>query len=126
MVLDTNTIFFPALALELSNSQSGRLDAKKIATLFRLKLVDIARLLNQKLPTVSKTPDAPSLQSGLALFQRMGMLLLRLVGSEEGLRIWMNTPNAQLEAKTPLSVVLDGKGDIVVDMLEDMLMGQPA
>ena len=118
--------FFPHLALDLYDPQSGRLDARRSAALFGMKLAELAQLLNQKLPTLSKTPDAPSVQAGLALFQRIGLALARLVGSTEGIRIWMNAPNPQLEGRTPLSVVLAGQGEVVAEMLEDMLTGQPA
>jgi len=104
--------------------QIGSLQAGKAAGQCRTK--DPARLLSQKLPTLSKTPDAPSVQAGLALFQRIGVALVRLVGSSEGLRIWMNAPNPQLEGRTPLSIVLEGQGEGVAEMLEDMLVGQPA
>jgi hypothetical protein len=117
--------FFPHLALDLYDTESGRLDARRIGALFGIKLGDLARLLHQKLPTLSKTPDAPSVQSGLLLFQRMGLVLIRLVGSTEGIRIWMNAPNPQLEGKMLLSVVLEGQGKVVAEMLEDLLLGQP-
>ena len=123
---DRSHAFFPHLALDLYAPQSGRLDARRVGALFGIKLADIARLLKQKLPTLSKTPDAPSLQSGLIVFQRIGLALARLVGSREGIRIWMNAPNPQLEDRTPLSVVLEGQGEVIAEMLEDMLVGQPA
>jgi DNA-binding response OmpR family regulator len=117
---------FPHLALDLYSTESGRLDGKKISSLFGFKLSDLAHLLHQKLPTLSKTPDAPSIQQGLTLFQRIGLALVRLVGSPEGILLWMNAPNPELEGKTPCAVVLSGQGDVVLQMLEDMLVGQPA
>ncbi|HLK58022.1 MAG TPA: MbcA/ParS/Xre antitoxin family protein, partial [Chthonomonadaceae bacterium] len=111
--LDLRNRSFPHLALDLYDPGSGRLDAKKICALFGMKLADLAHLLQQKLPTLSKTPDAPSIQSGLTLFQRIGLALIRLVGSPEGIRLWMNAPNPELEGKTPCAVVLSGQEDVV-------------
>jgi DNA-binding response OmpR family regulator len=105
---------------------NGRLDARAISTLFGLSLAALSRALGRSEQSVHKTPTAVSLQEGLRLYERIAAALLRLVGTEEGLRIWMNAPNAELEGRTPLSVVLGGQGDVVAEMLEDMLAGQPA
>ena len=107
---DTSHAAFSHLALDIYDAQSGRLDARKIAALFGCKIGDLARLLGQKLGTLSKTADAPAVQPGLALFQRIGAALIRLVGSAEGVRIWMNAPNPQLEGRSPLAVVVAGEG----------------
>lgn len=123
---DTSHPAFSHLALDMYDAQSGRLDARKIAALFGCKMGDLARLLGPKLGTLSKTADAPAVQPGLALFQRIGAALIRLVGSAEGVRIWMNAPNPQLEGRSPLAVVVAGEGEVVAEMLEDMLVGQPA
>ena len=117
---------FSHLALDIYDAQSGRLDARKISALFGCKMGDLAQLLGQKLGTLSKTADAPSVQPGLALFQRIGSALIRQVGSADGVRIWMNSPNPQLEGRSPLAVVGAGEGEVVAEMLEDMLLGQPA
>jgi hypothetical protein len=116
---------FPYLVPELHASDSGRLDAKKIGSFFGLRLAEIARMLGRDLSAVHKTPDAPSLQPGLALFERIAAPLLYLAGSAENLRIWMNAPNPDLEDETPLAVLKDGEGEIVAELLEDALVGQP-
>ncbi len=74
---------------------------------------------------VYKTPDALSLQPGLALFERIASALLHLVGSYEGLRIWLNAPEPDLEGETPRALLLEREGDVVAELLEDMMAGQP-
>src|SRR5205823_6469746 len=116
---------FEHVAFDLHDPDSGRLDARRISDLFGIPLRRIAALLDQKAQTVSKTPDSRSLQAGLTLFERITSALMSLVGSEEGLRIWMNAGNPQLDGKTPMDLVLAGQGEIVADLLESMLAGQP-
>jgi DNA-binding response OmpR family regulator len=108
------------------HANNGRLDARAISALFGLPLAALSRALGRSEQSVHKTPAAASLQEPLRLYERIAAALLRLVGSEEGFRIWINAPNPELEGKTPLSVVLNGQAEVVAEMLEDMLMGQPA
>ena len=110
---------------EIHDPDSGRLDAKRIGSLFGITLADVARLLRRDLSTVHKTPDAPSLQPGLALFERVGAPLLYLAGSPQNLRIWLNAPNPDLEDEAPLALLKNGEGVTVVELLEDALVGQP-
>jgi hypothetical protein len=110
---------------EIHDPGSGRLDAKRIGSLFGVKLSDMARILGRDLSAVHKTPAAPSLQPGLALFERIGAPLLYLAGSPENLRIWLNAPNPDLEDEAPLAMLKNGEGEIVAELLEDALVGQP-
>ena len=72
-----------------------------------------------------KTPDAPSLQTGLLLYERIARSLLSLIGSPEGLRIWLNTPEPELDNEVPRDLLLSGEGQVVAELLEDMQEGQP-
>lgn len=112
-------------AFNLHNPESGRLDANKARKLFDLSQQRIAVLLGEAPQTLDKAPDASSLQAGLILFDRIASALFSLVGSREGLRIWMNAGNAQLDGKTPTELLLEGHGEAVADLLEAMLAGQP-
>lgn len=113
------------VAFDLHDPDSGRIDARRVSELFGVPLRQIAALLGQKPQTVSKTPDSRTLQAGLTLFERIASALMCLVGSQEGLRIWMNAGNPQLDGKTPVELLLDGRGEVVADLLEGMLVGQP-
>jgi hypothetical protein len=96
-----------------------------VSALFGLPLAAIARMLGRELSTVHKTPDAPSLQPDLALYERIAALLLPLAGSAQGLRIWLNAPNPDLENETPLALLKKGEGGIIVELLHDVSIGQP-
>jgi DNA-binding response OmpR family regulator len=104
---------------------NGRLDAKRVARLFGMPLAEVARILHRQASTMHKTPDAPSLQQPLALFERIAVALLPLAGSEEGFRMWMNAPSPDLGGLAPMELLKRGQGEIVAELLEDALVGQP-
>ena len=72
-----------------------------------------------------KTSDAPGLQTGLLVYERIARALLSLVGSEAGLRIWLNTPEPDLDGEVPRDLLLNGEGLVVAELLEDQQEGQP-
>src|SRR5438034_1561730 len=101
------------LVPEIHDSESGRLDAKRISSLFGVPLAVLARMLGRGPSTVHKTPDAPSLQCDLTIFERIAAALLHLVGTREGLRIWLNASNPDLGGKTPIALIQDGNAEVV-------------
>jgi CheY-like chemotaxis protein len=117
---------FPHLTPEVRNPNSGRLDARQVSDLFAIPLNRLATALGADSAAVYKTPDAPSLQPRLLLYERIARSLLRLVGSQEGLRIWLNTPEPDLDNEVPRDLILNGEGEVVVELLQDMQEGQPA
>jgi len=116
---------FPQLVPELRNPESGRLDARRISDLFSIPLKQLSSSIGAASANVYKTPDAPGLQDRLSLYERIARMLLLLVGSEEGIRMWLNTPDLELDGELPRSLILSGEGEVVADLLEDMLEGQP-
>lgn len=111
---------------ELHNPESGRLDAVCMAEWFGISVKKFAGLLDRAYATVHKTPDAASLQGRLVVFLRIASALSRLAGSRDGARIWLNTPNPDLEEKqTPFAVIELGEAEIIAELLEDALVGQP-
>lgn len=106
-------------------NRTGRLDARKVAVLFGIPLAEVARIAGRQLSTVHKTPASPSLQQPLSLFERIAAALLPLAGSEEGLRMWLNAPNRDLAGHAPIALLSQGQGEIVAELLEDALVGQP-
>jgi hypothetical protein len=111
---------------QLRDPESGRLDAKKTAELFGLSLSETTRILGKQLSSVSKTPDAESLQPGLRTFERMASVLLFMFKSPDRLRMWMQTPHREFENKRPIAYVQEGLGEVVAMRLENDLMGQPS
>src|SRR5205085_9146169 len=94
---------------------SGRLDAKRISSLFGLPLAVLARMLGRGPTAVQKTPDAPSLQRDLELFEQIAAALLYLLGTPEGLRIWLNAPSPDLGGETPMALLQEGNGEVVLE-----------
>ena len=120
-----STRAFPYLVAELHNPKTGRLDARRVGELFAIPLKRLAAALGAESAAVYKTPDAAGLQEGLRLYERIARVLLPLVGSEEGLRIWLNTPEPDLDNEIPRDLLLGGEGEVVAELLEDMREGQP-
>lgn len=73
-----------------------------------------------------KTPDAAALQPALRLYERIAANPRRLTGSEEGVRIWMNATNPELEGEAPLTLLLHGEGEVVAALLDSVMRGAPA
>ena len=72
--------------------------------------------------TVSKTPDADSLQDGLAAFEQVARL--RTVLAPDAFVKWLRMPNAQLDGTKPLDLLATGRErTIVAGLVEDMLTG---
>lgn len=115
----------PRLHPELHNQESGRIDATQVAGYFGLSLARLAKTLGRSPQSVHKTPDSPRIQSGLGLFLRIAAALNALFGSEGDGRIWLNTPNPDLDNTQPLELIEQGQGEIVAELLEDSLLGHP-
>ena len=111
---------------ELHDPQSGRLDARRVADFYAIPLADVARALGGSLSRLHKTPASASAQAGLGVFERIGRALLCLAGSPENARVWLRAPDPQLEHQTPLTLIVEGRGQVVAEMLDDMLLGQPS
>jgi len=114
------------LVPELRNPETGRIDTTKVSDMFAVPVTHVAEMLSAKPVTVHKTPDAPALQEKLGQLERIAAGLLRLTGSVEGLRMWLNAPNQDLDRKIPLDLLRGGQADVVANLLEDVLLGQPA
>ena len=103
---------------------SGRLEAGRVAQALNLKVAELASLMGRSRQTVSKTPDAESLQEPLHEFEKIARLLSVL--SPKDFRAWLNLQNAQLENRSPLQAIRAGRVGPVADLAEDMLSGAPA
>ena len=105
-------------------SESGRLDARRVAGAFGLSVAELAGLLGKSRQAVSKTPDSDSLQPRLRPFERIARL--RAVLSQADFRSWLNLANDQLEGQAPLGIVRAGRPEVVANLAEDLLTGAPA
>jgi len=108
----------------LRRPSSGRLSAKRIAEAFTMSLAGVASTIGKSRQSVTKTPDGLSIQEGLRQFERIYQLRAGL--SEEGFLAFLNMPNDELDGKTPLDLVREGRPAVVANLVEDMLTGAPA
>lgn len=110
---------------ELHNAQSGRMDAKRVAAFFSIPLARLAKLLGTSSQAAHKTPDAPSLQGGLAPFHFVASALLGMFEEAEHARTWLHAPNEEFDGETPIALIKGGEIEVVAELLRDALVGQP-
>lgn len=107
-------------------SDSGRLDAKLIAEMFELSIPQLAGIIEVGEPALYETPDSITVQAKLVDFERIAWGLLKLTGSVNGLRIWLNAPNPELDQDLPIDYIKEGAVEDVAAMVEDALLGHPS
>jgi hypothetical protein len=108
------------------HADSGRISAAKIAEFLHIPLSQLAEGLSAKYPAVHKTPDASSLQVGLGPIKRSLELIASVTRDDNEARAWLNSPHPDLENATPLQMILRGKADAVVTLLENAINGFPS
>jgi hypothetical protein len=123
-VISPEQRFWKNVVESLHEPDSGRLDAARIAEFYGLPLRRLALFLDRTPASVAKTPDAPSLQSDLAIFEQMAVHLMLLAGTAERARMWLNAPNPDLDGESALRVILAGQAAVVADFLADIVNGQ--
>jgi putative PIN family toxin of toxin-antitoxin system len=112
-----------APAPSLHDPASGRIDAKRLAAYLDVPLSALARAAGKDYKAVFKSPASAPLQPRLAPIHRTVVALERILGSRSRALAWLNSPNGELDGKTPLSLVMAGKAEVVADMLEGTLAG---
>jgi hypothetical protein len=104
---------------------NGRLNTKKNAKVFGLSHAKLARQIRSSPQSISKTPDAKTLQSHLQPYERIARL--RTVLSEEEFKVWLNTSNTRLEnIDAPIEYLKAGAAEPLASFAENMLTGAPA
>lgn len=110
---------------DLHDPDSGRIDAKRVSEFLGLSVAELGRLIGRSRAALHKTSAAPAIQAKLEPLAGISASLLRLVGSPEAARIWLNSPNPELGGATPMGIVRDGGARTVDELLRDALLGQP-
>jgi len=111
---------------ELHDPANGRLDARRIAAYLDVPLAAFSTCLHRSVAEVDKNVSSPATQSLLRPIAGSIAILASLLGSKEKVRLWMNSPHSDLEGRTPLTVILEGNGAVVSEMLQAALAGEPA
>lgn len=105
-------------------ASNGKLSANAVADAFGVSINQLAGWLGRTRQAVSKTPDADSLQDGLAAFEQVARL--RTAFAPDAFRKWLRMPNGQLNGAKPLDLLATGRErPIVAGLVEDMLTGMP-
>src|SRR5438132_8597688 len=81
---------------------NGNLSAERVAKLFGISLSQLAGWLGRSKQTVSKTPDADSLQNALGYFERVARLRLAMESDAE-IRKWLRMPHPEDRKSTRLN-----------------------
>jgi hypothetical protein len=103
---------------------SGNISAERVATLYGVSVSQLAAWLGRSRQAVTKTPDADSLQPGLSFFERVARLRL-VLKNDAAFRKWLRTPQKSLHEASPLALMAKGQGQVITDLVEDMLTGAP-
>jgi FixJ family two-component response regulator len=111
---------------ELHDRSTGRIDARKLAAFLAIPLAQLAAALDALPATVHKSPAAPGLQKGLQPIKRAIDLVSRATRHPADARAWLNNPHPDLDGRTPLDVILDGRADAVATLLENAAAGIPS
>lgn len=116
----------PVSHSELHDPESGRIDAMKVADFLAVPLTQLAGALGAQYATVHKTPAGVGLQKNLRPIKRGIELVSRITRNAPEARMWLNNPHPDLGGRTPLEVILAGKADALVTILENALAGMPS
>jgi hypothetical protein len=103
---------------------NGNLSAEAVAKAFGVSLSQLAGWLARTRQALSKTPDADAIQDQLAFFERVARL--RSVIPEDGFQKWLRMKNQELDDRAPLDLLARGEGQVLADLVDDMLTGAPA
>ena len=118
---DVNELIEATEDLRVAN---GNLSATAVANAFGVSVNQLAGWLKRSRQAIGKTPDADSLQDELAFFERVARL--RAAVPQDRFLKWLRMPHDSLDGKTPLKLLAEGEGQVVVDFVEDMLTGAPS
>jgi CheY-like chemotaxis protein/uncharacterized protein (DUF2384 family) len=111
---------------QLHDPDSGRVDATRVADYVGVPLAKLAPALGVKYRTLFKTPSAESVQESLHPIKRALTILNDVVGDQQTVRAWLNSPHVDLGMRTPIQVILEGHVDALLRLLENALEGIPA
>ncbi len=98
------------LEATVHNEDSARLDARGVAKLYDVTLVDIANAIGKSEDTVRKNSDSAPIQEKLGIlvdcFARVYDLMQH---DERAVRRWMHRPNRGLDGERPIALLQSGR-----------------
>jgi|SRR5690625_554777 len=112
---------------ELLNPSSGRLDSLRIASYLYIEIKQVAIITGSTEQLIRDEPDAPSIQEPLRKVALIISGLLELTGGDKrSVLIWLKALHPVLDDESPLNLMMSGKINVVVDLVDDLLAGAPA
>ncbi len=108
-----------------THSRKGDFDALKMAKVLAVSNSQIAQILGVSRQALSKTPASARLQPTLQHLDQLLVRLKGLTGSLENSRVWLKTGHPDFAGKAPLEYLLEGKFEVVEDLIEAIEMGLP-
>jgi hypothetical protein len=103
---------------------SGNLSAPAVAQLFGVSVSKLAKWLHRSRQSLNKSPEADSLQQELSYFERIARLGA-VLDDPNDFRKWLRMPNLELDGQTPMQLLDQGRWQVVADLVDDMLTGNP-
>ena len=110
---------------ELHDAATGCIDAQRVADFMGVALKPLAEGLGLNYKAVHRNASARGFQKSLRPVKRALEILQEFFGPPEAMRVWLNTPHADLDGATALETILAGKADAVVLILENAWNGVP-
>jgi DNA-binding response OmpR family regulator len=111
---------------ELHDPETGRLDAGRMASFLGTPLSRFSKFCQVTTAALHKSPASVSVQPHLLPIARSLTILTQLLGSKANVLAWLNSPHPDLGSEPPLRLILEGKAEVVADLLEAALAGQPS
>ena len=112
--------------LSAHDPETGRYDAKRLATALALSSAEMADILGYTPRGLNKNPTSPKLQAKLSELTALTKRLRELLDGDMGyVRIWLKVPHPDLEGRTPLSYLREGRAEIVETLIYMLETGQP-
>jgi hypothetical protein len=110
---------------KLHNSESGRVDAREVADFIGVPLKPFAEGIGLNYKAVHRNPSAAAFQNALRPVKRSLEILSDFFVQPKRVRAWLNTSHPDLDGRTAIEVILEGKSFAVLRILEDAAAGVP-
>ncbi len=112
--------------LSAHDPKTGRYDAKRLAAALAITNAEMAEIVGYTPQGLSKNPASPKLQAKLAeLIALVKRLRELLDGNMEYVRIWLKAPHPDLDGRTPLSYLKEGRYEVMETLVHMIETGQP-
>jgi hypothetical protein len=118
------------ISAQLRDPHNGRLNAKKVAQFFGLKLAELAGILgHSSKQNLSQNPTSAGVQEALSPFEDAALGLFWFRHNRANFLAWLNKPNrdfVKLEGRhpSPLDLIRMGHVRVVANHVRNLLLGQ--